>query len=261
MQAVMRPIAPTRSIGDEMAATLRRIALVVVASGAAGVLVGGVGSRVVMRIAALAAPEARGMLTANGNVVGELTPAGTIGLLVFAGIASAVAGAAAFVLADPWIPRRTVARGLALGVVLLAVFGSAIVDPTNADFVLLGDRALNAAMFSGLFLAFGLVAVSVLARLDRRVPEAASFSPRQWGLALMLALPLIPGVLGILIGFDPRLGVPLVGARLAVAAASVLERRGSSRAAIAIRTGGTATLIGVLAFAGARYVDAVATIL
>jgi hypothetical protein len=261
MQAMLRTADPTRSIGDEVAAALRRIALVVVASGVAGVLVGGIGSRVVMRIAAIAAPEARGLLTENGNVVGEFTLAGTIGLLVFAGILSAVAGAGAFVVADPWLPRRTVPRGLVLGGILLALFGPAVVDPANADFVLLGDRALNVAMFSALFLVFGLVASGGLAALDRRIPPASRFTPRSWTLALVVSLPAVLGVIGIAFGFDAWLGLPLVAARIALVPACLLDRRGSFGAARVVRSVATAALIAVVAIAGAAYVDAVTTIL
>jgi hypothetical protein len=261
MQAAMRPTARTRSIGDDVAAALRMTALAVVAAGIAGVLVGGFGSRIVMRIAALAAPEARGLLTENGNVVGEFTLAGTIGLLVLAGIASAAVGAGTFVLTDPWLPRGTVARGLALGGVLLALFGSAIIDPANADVVLLGDRGLNVAMFSGLFLAFGLVVSGALAILDRRVPSVATFSPRTWALALIFAMPAVLGALGVAFGFDPAFGLSLVAARGAVALANLLGRRGSLGAAHAIRAAATATLIGVVVIAGSAYVEAVATIL
>ena len=261
MQATMRPAAPTRTIGDEVAATLRRIALVVVASGIAGALVGGIGSRAVMRIAAIVAPEARGLLTENGNVVGEFTVAGTIGLLIFAGIASAIVGAGVSVLTDPWLPRRTVARGLVLGGILLALFGSAVVDPANADFVLLGNRALNVAMFSGLFLGFGLVASGGLAALDRRVPAASTFSPRAWGIAFVLAVPALLGIVGVAFGTGSRLGLLLVAARGVLVAACMLERRGSFGAARVIRAAATATLIAVVGIAGATYVDAVATIL
>jgi hypothetical protein len=261
MQAVMRPATRTRSIGDEVAAAVRRIALGVVATGIAGALVGGIGSRVVMRIAAIAAPEARGLLTENGNVVGEFTLAGTIGLLIFAGIASAVVGAGAFVVTDPWLPRRTVARGLVLGGILLALFGPAVVDPANADFVLLGDRALNVAMFSALFLVFGLVASGGLAALDRRIPPASRFSPRSWALALVLSLPAVLGMVGIAFGFDSRLGLALVAARGAIVVACLLDRRGSVGAGRVVRAAATATLIVVVVVAGAAYADAVATIL
>ena len=80
--------------------------------------------------------------------------------MVFAGLSSTVFGTGAFVVARPWLPRGTVARGLVFGAFLLALTGAAVVDRANADFVILGDRLLNVAMFSALFLAFGLVASS-----------------------------------------------------------------------------------------------------
>jgi hypothetical protein len=160
-----------------MASRLRETAILVAAAGIAGVLVGGLGSRLVMRLSALAAPEVQGTLTENGNVVGEITLEGTIALMIFAGLSSAVFGSGAFVIAKPWLPRRTVPRGLVFGAFLLALAGAAVIDPANADFVILGDRLLNVTMFSSLFVAFGLVASAAFAVLDRGVPPAASLSP------------------------------------------------------------------------------------
>jgi hypothetical protein len=252
---------PSRSLGDTMAARLRETAIIVVGSGIAGALVGGVGSRVVMRIAALAAPEVRGALTENGNVVGEITLQGTIALMILAGLSSAVFGAGAFVVARPWLPRRTVLCGLVFGAFLLALAGAAVVDKGNADFVILGDRLLNVAMFSGLFFAFGLVASSAIAVLDRRVPPAASLSPRMWALTAVSALPIVPGVLGVAFAFGSQLGVPLIGAWVAMLSASAVDRRGRHGLAQLIRTGATAGMLAVVALAGAEYVDSVTTIL
>jgi hypothetical protein len=252
---------PSRSFGDAMASRLRETAIVVVGSGIAGALVGGLGSRVVMRISALVAPEVRGMVTENGNVVGEITLAGTIALMVFAGVASTVFGTGAFVVARPWLPRGTVTRGLVFGAFLLALTGAAVVDRANADFVILGDRLLNVAMFSALFLAFGLVASSAIAVLDRRVPPAASLSPRMWALTAVCALPVVPGVLGVAFAFASQLGVPLIGAWLAMYAASAVDRRGRHGLAQLIRAGATAGMLVVVGLAGAEYVDSVTTIL
>ena len=140
-------------------------------------------------------------MTENGNVVGEITLAGTIALMVFAGLSSTVFGTGAFVVARPWLPRGTVARGLVFGAFLLALIGRRGGRQANADFVILGDRLLNVAMFSALFLAFGLVASSAIAVLDRRVPPAASLSPRMWALTAVCALPVVPGVLGVAFAF------------------------------------------------------------
>src|SRR5687768_10799958 len=177
MSAAIAAAARPRSVGAPVAAMLRHTAIVVVGCGIAGALVGGIGSRLVMRLGALAAPEVRGALTENGNVVGDITFAGTIGLMIFAGISSAIFGTGAYTVAGPWLPRSTVARGLVFGGFLLALMGSTIVDPANADFVILGDRALNVAMFSALFIAFGLVASGAVAVLERRVPPALALSP------------------------------------------------------------------------------------
>jgi hypothetical protein len=253
--------APSRSLGDAMAARLRETAIVVVGSGIAGALVGGLGSRIVMRLAALAAPEARGMLTENGNVVGDITLEGTIALMIFAGLSSTVFGAGAFVVARPWLPRRTIPRGLVFGVFLLAVTGAAVIDKGNADFVILGDRLLNVAMFSALFVAFGLVASSAVTVLDRRVPPATSLSPRMWAVTAVCALPVIPGLLAVALAFASPLGVPLVGTWLAMHAASALDRRGRRALAQLLRVGATTAMLVIVGLAGAEYVENVTTII
>ena len=260
MSSVLITTAP-RSVGDAMAARLREISLVVLACGVAGALVGGVGSRIMMRLSALAAPEARGALTENGSVVGEITLEGTLALMLFAGIGSAVIGAGAFTVLRPWLPSGTVARGLVFGGFLLAFLGSAVVGPANADFVVLGDRALNVGLFSALFLAFGLVASGVLSRLDARLAPAATLSPRGWTLTVIGALPVVPGIVALALGPSSDLGLALVGASVAMVAAERLERQGRRGPAQLARMGATAALVAVTALAGANYVDGVRTIL
>ena len=261
MSATTTAAAPTRPIGDAMASRLRETAILVAAAGIAGVLVGGLGSRIVMRLAALAAPEVRGTLTENGNVVGEITLEGTIALMIFGGLSSAVFGSGAFVVAKPWLPRRTVPRGFVFGAFLLAVTGPAVVDAANADFAILGDRLLNVTMFSSLFFAFGLVAASAFAVLDRRVPPAASLSPRMWALTAVLTLPVVPGLLGVAFAFASQLGVPLIGAWIAMVSAPAVDRRGRHGIAQLIRVGATAAMVVLVALAGTEYVENVTTIL
>jgi hypothetical protein len=260
MSTVLVTTAP-RSVGDAVAARLRELTLVVVACGVAGALVGGVGSRVVMRLSALAAAEARGVLTENGNVVGEITLAGTVALMLFAGIGSAILGAGAFTLLRPWLPSATVVRGLAFGGFLLAFLGSSVLDPANADFVVLGASLLNVGLFSALFLAFGLVASGVLSLFDARLAPAAALSPKGWTLTVLGALPVVPGVLGVTLGFAPELGLTLLGASVAMVGADRLERHGRRDAARLVRAGATAALVAVTALAGADVLDGARTIL
>jgi hypothetical protein len=260
MQATLQG-SDRKTFGDAIAASLRRTAIAAAASGVAGVLVGGLGSRLVMRIAALAAPEARGLLTENGNVIGEVTLAGTVALLVVGGIGSAIVGAGAIVVFDPWLPRRTVARGLVLGGFLLAFGGSIVIDAANPDFVVLGHRMLTVVLFAALFPAFGLVASGSAAWLDRRIPPATSFSLRQWALTMIVGLPVIPGVIGVALAVAPGYGLALVGARVAVAVARALQRRGrapTARVLFGIATGAAAL---VLAMTGAAVLRNAGTIL
>ncbi len=260
MSAAVTAAAPPRSVGDAVAAMLRQTAIIVVGCGVAGALVGALGSRLVMRLGALAAPEVRGAVTENGNVVGDITFLGTIGLMIFAGVGSAIIGAGAYTVAGPWFPRSTVARGLVFGGFLLAVGGSNVVDPGNADFVILGDRALNVAMFSALFIGFGLVASGAVAVIDRRVPPAREFSTRMWTLALLCALPAAAGVAFLILGSAQR-GLPLVGAWAVMLLSTWLSGRGLRGHATLSRATATMLLVVVVAIAGADYVDGVATIL
>jgi hypothetical protein len=244
-----------------MAARLRAAAIVAIGSGIAGALVGGLGSRLAMRLAALAAPEVRGAVTENGASVGEITLGGTVALVVFAGVASTALGAGAFVVVKPWLPERTILRGVVFGGFLLATMGTSVIDAGNADFVILGDRLLNVAIFSALFLAFGVVASGAFTALEARVPDAAALSPRMWAVSAICALPVVPGVIGMAFGFGPRLGVPLLAASGAMLAVPAVERRGHHGLAQLIRLGATVGMLVVVGLAGADYVDNVIAIL
>lgn len=261
MNAAVTAGARPRSVGDAMAAALRHTAIVVVGCGVAGAVVGGIGSRLVMRLGALAAPEVRGALTANGNVVGDITFPGTIGLMLFAGVSSAIFGAGAYTVAAPWLPRSALARGLVFGGFLLALVGSTVVDPGNADFVILGDRALNVAMFSSLFIAFGLVASGAVAFLEDRGPPAPALSPRMRALTLLCALPVVPGLAAVTLGFAAQRGLALVGAWAVMLLSTWLGRRGLRGQATLARASATVVLVVVVAISSADYVDGVVTIL
>jgi hypothetical protein len=253
--------APPRSLGDAMAARLREASIVVIGSAIAGALVGGIGSRLVMRVAAIAAPGARGSFTENGNVVGEITLAGTIGLIVLASLGSAIFGAGAYIVARPWLPRGVLARGLLFGGFVLVLMGTTAVDPRNSDFVILGDPLLSVAMFSALFVAFGVTASGAMTLLEERVPPAAALSPRMWALTAIGALPILPGLAGVALGFAPELGVPLVGAWTGMTLSNTLDRRERHGLAVLIRAGATAGMLVIVGLAGADYVDGVMSLL
>ena len=102
-----------------------------------------------MRISAMVADDSRiGMITDNGNVVGEITGGGTVAIFVFVGLAAGLStGLVLFVLRTV-LPNRLLP--LSVSVVLLAAGSPLVIDPSNPDFTILGNRGVNVAMFVAL---------------------------------------------------------------------------------------------------------------
>ena len=151
---------------------LRRLAPLFLAGGLAGMLAGGVGSRIAMRISALAAPESsQGLLTEAQATIGRITFEGTAFLVLFAGIASALIGTAFYLGVRAWLPARRWPRAVAFGGLELLVFGTAVLDRGNPDFTIVGHPQLNVVVFGALFVLHGVLLV-VLQRPARRLVDA-----------------------------------------------------------------------------------------
>ena len=152
----------------------RYVAIAGLAGLVAGVVVGGVGGRLFMRIAGAAAPDgAQGAGTEAGFTVGEITVAGTIGLVLFIGIFVGVIGAAIFVASMPWLSWAGRWRGVLLGVLLFAA-GSAtsdVMNPDNFDFAILKNEVLLVGLIVVLFLAFGALLEWTFGVLGRGIPD------------------------------------------------------------------------------------------
>jgi hypothetical protein len=158
---------------------LHVIAAVFVAGGVAGMLVGGLGSRVAMRIAALTARDAaQGLTTEAGATVGRITLEGTVFLVLFAGVGSALVGTAFYLTALAWLPRRRWVRALAFGGLELAFIGTTLLDPGNPDFTILGRPLLNVLLFGSMFVLHGVVLVMLVEPCGRLVSTFAS--GRRW---------------------------------------------------------------------------------
>ncbi len=155
----------------QAAAVLRPLGGCLAAGLLVGIVVAGLGSRIVMRVLAIADPDADGSFTENGNQVGEITLGGTMGLVVFVGIPSGVlAGLIVFVVRR-WLPAGRPWRGLALSVVLLALLGGTVIDPDNFDFRFLDPTGLAIALFGVLFLVAGLVLAPLADRWGSGIPS------------------------------------------------------------------------------------------
>lgn len=173
--------------------SLGRGTLLGVAAGIiAGVATGGVGSRIAMRIAAvLGGEKIAGLVTENGNVVGDITVDGTVGLIIFGGVFPGIVGGWLYVLIRRWLPGQGWWHGPLFGTLLLMTFGAVIINVDNADFRILGPSVVNVTMFALLFVVFGLLVAPVAGVLDRTLPPAGQ-ATGGWSSRCYIAVLAIP---------------------------------------------------------------------
>ena len=159
--------------GHPIARALRRLVVIEVSGLVAGFLVGGLGSRLMMRIMAATSPAAaQGQVTAAGEIVGRVTQEGTGGLIIFVGLLFGLLGAVIYAVIGQFLPRRSWVAGLLLGLLVLGVFARRDpLSPENRDFQILSPVALAVAMIVVLFLLYGTTVVAVAARLERFYPQ------------------------------------------------------------------------------------------
>jgi hypothetical protein len=147
---------------------------VFVAGGAAGVLVGGIGTRIAMRIAAMTARDgAQGLTTEAGATIGRITFEGTAFLVVAVGIGAALVGTAFYLATLPWLPRRRALRATAFGCLELVVFGTVLLDPANPDFTILGRPLVDVLVLGSLVVLHGVALVMLVEPSGRLVSTVA----------------------------------------------------------------------------------------
>lgn len=134
-----------------------------------GLLVLGVGGRLLMLGSRLLHPDAVGRLTENGNRVGEVTLGGTVELLVFGGLLSGLAAGVVWALTAEWLPRRW----WVVGTATMAVGAPSLIDPDNRDFLILDPPTLDLALLLGLLFGFGVALLAVDNLLTRRMAPTA----------------------------------------------------------------------------------------
>lgn len=167
---------------------LRATASAALAAALAGIAVGGIGGRLVMRVSGAMSDQTRvGIaITNNGNVLGDVTLGGTLGLVIFAGLLPGLIAGTAYALARPWLAPLGRWAGCAFGLALLSAIGPVVLEPFNIDFRKFGSALLNVAMFALLFPLFGATVAWLLPAVERRVMFASASSP--WVVGALLAL-------------------------------------------------------------------------
>jgi hypothetical protein len=178
-----KPMGWPRYIGASLAAGL-----------AAGVLAAGAGGRLVMRLLGATSEDVHGSLTEAGETVGEITVDGTLALFLFAGVPAGLLSGALCAMVGPLLPPGRV-RGLALGLLLLVLFGTTI-DPLRADSVdfLLLEPAWLAVLAFSLLAQFQGMLVAALAPV-RSAPASRIATAGRIAVAVV-ALAALPGFVG-----------------------------------------------------------------
>lgn len=172
----------------------------------AGILVAGLGGRLVMRLAALIVPSATGSQTENGNRIGEITASGSLGLIVFVGLLGALVFASVWVAIVPWLPGRGVVRGVVAMPVAVALGSFGLISRSNPDFAVLEHHPLVVASLIVLVASAAPAMAVADGWLERRLPHATSETST---LATVYALLTVIGVgFGGLLLIQAALGEP-----------------------------------------------------
>ena len=214
---------------------LREIARGGLAGLIAGVVVGGVGGRIVMSAVAIMSPGATGLRTENGEVVGAFTVQGTLALLLFGGLSAGALGAVVWVVVSPWIPGTGWRRALLTAPIAVALGSFILIESTNHDFRILDPIPVILGLLLTLVALTGVAIALLDGVLELRLPRPG---PRPAGLATAYAIVAILGIpvflLTLAAFFSPQfassarppfVGVALVVVGFATAATWVLRLR------------------------------------
>lgn len=245
---------------DSVAVNTGRAALVgVISGGVAGLLAGGIGSRVAMRVvAAVGGDGIQGLETENGNIVGDITADGTMNLIIFGGALLGGIGGLIYAAARNWLPEQVWLRTALFGVFMALIAARLLLDKGNSDFLKVGHPVLSVTLFAVIPFLYGVIQVPVAGWLGRKLPPAGPSGTPAMLYSLASPIALLPMLLLFAVaegGISALLFVvPLALVSYALiffrANGALLGRRYAGPVPAALRFGGYAVL-GVAAGLGA----------
>jgi hypothetical protein len=242
---------------SRLAHPLRDIARGGLAGLITGIVVAGLGGRLVMRAAALLVPQAAGQFTENGNRIGEITLSGTLGLVLGGGLAFGLIGATVWVVVSRWIPGGMWTRAVLAMPIAVSLAGVALIEARNPDFRVLRHDSATVVLLVALVALAGFVIAGVDSWLERRLPQAG-VSNRADGAYLALSTAggvlVFPFVVAGYLGDERPLGLALVAVGVATLVYWALRAQGRAAppAWLVIAGRGSllvAVVLGVLALA------------
>jgi len=161
-----------------------------------GFVVGGLGLRLAMRISAIMTPEGQlGRLTVAGALPLTFTVEGTA-ILLMLGSYGGVVGALFYMGVRRWLPEGWSwwQNGLAIGVLGWLTYGARIIQADNFEFRVFGPAGVNLAMYSSMYVWYGLLLAYTVKRLESGSRLLAG--ARLWLQIGIIALVLVPFVAG-----------------------------------------------------------------
>jgi hypothetical protein len=157
LTASMPAVEGWRSSAEQVA---RKLAPITVAGALLGVLVGGVGGRLAMKLLGVVNPSSTGIRSDDGFIIGQFTMSGSVALLA-AGWQLGMVGAGCYALLRGLLIGPRWFRVLSISVGPGVVIGSQIVHTGGVDFTLLSPLWLTV----GLFIAIPTVFAALLSLL------------------------------------------------------------------------------------------------
>lgn len=157
---------------DALRRYLWYVTVAVAAGVGSGVVMLGIGGRLVMRLLAATSSDAvQGRITEADEVVGEITLGGSMGLIIFVGLLGGLVTGALYMLIRRWLPKGRLG-GLTYGAILLVLFASRIdpLRPDNKDFDIVGPGWLSVVAYVAIILGHGMLMSALAGRYSRALP-------------------------------------------------------------------------------------------
>ena len=217
-----------------------------------GILVAGLGGRLVMRVATIRHEDTVGMFTENGEVIGRITLEGTLALMTFGGLGMGFLAGTIWVIVGPWVPGRGIVRALVTAIAAIALGAPPLIQRTNPDFVVLGNDPIVVALLVALVGLVGFTIALVDGALDARLPHPLRRIRTSTTVYLIITLMglvlILPVVISILLVQPEYRASIRAGWALAVVGACtltwwVLLVKGRSAPPKALRLAGTVSLV------------------
>lgn len=165
---------------------MRPLAAAVGVGALAGLVIGGGGSRIAMRLIALADDgEDQGRITSAQAVVGDVTLSGTLAVLR-SGMILGVAGGLLYVGIRRWLPADPLRRTLTFACAITGI-GLLITVKGNAEDFTFLDLGLSLGLFSATLLLFGIAVPPAVDRLSPP-PERHRTAPLVTPVVLLVGL-------------------------------------------------------------------------